>query len=207
MADTTQAPKGEVVRMADGRQVTFSNPKKEGQKGQQYRKEFLIGNTPWEDMTAEQRAGAHIKDAAVRLDFRNGVTRKYPLNPALALQYAGHGGLQKYGDELIGETDPAKAVAAADRLHERLMAGEWTKPRAAGEGKPSVLVQALAAYSGVSVADVAKQLAGWKATDKRSLWNDPDIRPFIDKVEKEQPPKKTRTDTSALKASLKGLAA
>src|ERR1700719_3818505 len=86
----------EKVRMEDGREVEFVGKSK-------IQKDSLIGTKSWDELSPEERATSPINQAAIRIDFRNGTTRTYKLNPGLALQYALHGALQKYGDELAGE--------------------------------------------------------------------------------------------------------
>jgi hypothetical protein len=200
----------ETVEMEDGRKVEFLLPKKEGQKGQQFKKDFVIGETPWDELSSEDKQKANISQAAIRFDFRNGTTRRYPLNPALALQYAGHGGLQKYGDELAGEdaVDLDDWALSTDRLHERLMAGEWTKARiGGGMGGTSVLLQALMEFTGRTAEEVRAHIKDWTPLQKQQLRQDPEIKPIVDKIEAEKAAKATHVDTSALKQSLRGLAA
>jgi hypothetical protein len=200
----------ESVKMEDGREVEFLNPKKEGQKGQQFKKDLLLNGKPWDDATAEEKANGHVNHLAVRFDFRNGTTRTYPANPSLALQGLGHGLLQKYGDELAGEDAPDLDdwAATTDRLHERLTAGEWTKARiGGGMGGTSVLLQALMEFTGRTADEVRDHIKDWTPQQKQALRNDPDIKPIVDKIEKEKASKAAHVDTSALKQSLKGLAA
>src|SRR5262252_1713742 len=64
----------EKVQMSDGRTVDFAGKAK-------FYKDVLIGGKPIDEASAEEIASAQISDIAIRLDFRNGATRTYPLNP------------------------------------------------------------------------------------------------------------------------------
>src|SRR6266404_6194155 len=203
----TAAPKKarevEKVKMEDGREVEFVGKSK-------IQKDFLIADKSWDELSSEEKATSPISQAAIRIDFRNGTTRQYPLNPALALQYAGHGALQKYGDELAGEDAPDLDdwAASTDRLHERLSAGEWTKARVGGGmAGTSVLIQALMEFTGRTSEEVRLHIKDWTPQQKQQLRMDPEIKPIVDKIEKEKAAKATNVDVGALKESLRGLAA
>ena len=194
----------EVVEMTDGRKVSFSGKSKVS-------KDFLVNGKPFDELTPEEQAKAHVGHSAVRFDFRNGTTRTYPLNTALALRFAGHGALQKYGDELAGEDAPDLDdwAATTDRLHERLSGGEWTKARVGGGmAGTSVLLQALMEFTGRTANEVREHIKDWTPQDKQAMRNDPDIKPIVERIEKEKAEKASKNvDTGALKASLKSLAA
>lgn len=198
----------ETVEMSDNRKVEFSGT---WDKGQKIQKEVLVDGKPWGDLTDEEKAKAHIGSAAIRIDFRNGTTRLYPLNPALALQYAVHGALQKYGDELAGEqaSDLDDWAATTDRLHERIMAGEWRRAReGGGMAGTSVLLQALMEFTGRTADEVRAHIKDWTPQQKIALRNDPELKPIVERIEAEKAAKVgAKIDTGALKASLRGLAA
>lgn len=220
MAETQEAGNGaqapaakpqrvvEKVKMDDGREVEFVG------KANFY-KDVLVDGKPIEDYSTEELANRSISDLSVRLDFRNGTTRTYPLNPALALRYAGHGAKQKYGDELAGGVGEKKDeepnlddwAEATDALHERIMAGDWTKARVGGGmAGTSILIQALMEFTGRTAQEVREHIKDWTPDQKRQLKADPEIKPIVDRIEAAKA-SKSKVDTSALKASLKGLAA
>jgi len=192
----------EKVSMEDGREVEFVGKAR-------FYKDVLVKGKPIEDLSSDEIASATLADISVRLDFRNGTSRTYPLNPALGLHYAGHGAKQKYGDELAGEDAPDLDdwAATTDRLHERLTGGEWTKARVGGGmAGTSVLLQALMQFTGRTAAEVKDHIKDWTPEQKRQLRNDPEIKPLVDAIEAAKA-SKSSVDTGALKASLRGLAA
>jgi hypothetical protein len=198
----------EKVTMTDGREVEFVG------KARFYKDVMArLPSGEWQvldDLTNEQLAGITINDLAIRMDFRNGATRTYPLNPALALRFTGHGGKQKYGDELAGEDAPDLDdwAETTDRLHERLMGGEWAKARVGGGmAGTSVLLQALMEFTGRTAQEVRDHIRDWSPQQKQQLRMDPEIKPLVDAIEAAKAAKATHVDTAALKASLKGLAA
>lgn len=204
----TPAPAGkkarqvEKVKMEDGREVEFVG------KANFY-KDVLVKGKPIEECTPEELASATPSDVAIRMDFRNGTTRTYPVNPALTLYYVGHGGKQKYGDELSGEDAPDLDdwAATTDRLHERLMGGDWTKTRVGGGlAGMTILVQALMEFTGRSAQEVREHIKDWTKDQRDQLKLDPEIKPIVDRIEKEKAAKAAHVDTGALKASLRALA-
>lgn len=191
----------EKVEMTDGRVVEFVG------KANFY-KDVLVKGKPIEECSLAELAAATVADMAIRMDFRNGTTRTYPLNPALALWYTGHGGKQKYGDELSGEDAPDLDdwAATTDRLHERLMAGDWTKTRVGGGlAGMTILVQALMEFTGRSAQEVREHIKDWTKDQRDQLKLDPEIKPIVDRIEKEKAAKAAHVDTGALKASLRAL--
>lgn len=211
-AQTAAKPpkQSEIVEMSDGRKVTFSGT---WEKGQKIQKDVirLHDKKSWSDLTDEEKKVLHVGQVGIRIDFRNGTTRTYPLNPELALQYAVHGGLQKYGDELAGEdaADLDDWAITTDRLHERLMAGDWRRAReGGGMAGTSVLLQALMEFTGRTAEEVRAHIKDWTPQQKIALRNDPDIKPFVEKIEAEKAAKiGAKVDTGALKAGLRSLAA
>jgi|SRR5580765_1444680 len=193
----------EKVKMEDGREVEFVGKAK-------FYKDVIVAGRTIDELSPEELAAANTSDVSIRLDFRNGTTRNYPLNPALGIQYAGHGGKQKYGDELAGEDAPDLDdwAAKTDRLHERLTNGEWTRERAGGSmAGTSVLLQALMEFTGRSAQEVRDHIKDWTPQDKQQLRMDPEIKPIVERIEQEKAAKATKVDTGALKASLRSLAA
>jgi hypothetical protein len=211
----------EKVQMSDGREVSFPGTKTK------LLKDVLVATVddkgeaalvPIDSLTPAQAESAELSDLRLRMDFRGGQTRVYPINPALALRFAAHGMLQKYGDHLAGgvknddgsqSEDLEDWAMAVDGLHEQLQKGEWSKTREGGGGGVSVLVHALVAFTADAAQkgggealtiDQAKEMAkSWDAKTRAALASDPDIRPFVEKIRAERAPK---VDTSALKANL-----
>jgi hypothetical protein len=144
------------VKMTDGRVVSFSGNRK-------VLKETILD----EGKIKVVNGRLEIADGAVaiRMDFRNGETRKYPLRLDLIPRFAGHGAEQKYGDELATPADkpmtPADMLLAVDDLHDQLFVkGEWRVVSEGGGGfaGASIVVQAIVEASGKSLADVKAYL-------------------------------------------------
>ena len=80
----------------------------------------------------------HAGAISVRMDFRNGETRTIPLPLSLLAKFAGHGGEQKFGDELAAPADKPLSeedmVVAIDDLNSVIQSGKWGVGRAAGGG-------------------------------------------------------------------------
>jgi hypothetical protein len=205
-----------MIKMNDNREVEFVGK-------QLMLKEALVhvwkedGTDAWapiDSLSLEELSRVHIKDVAIRLDFRNGATRTYPLNPALGLRYAGHGGLQKYGDQLAGgvknedgtvSSDLDDWAYATDELHEQLMKGEWSKTRVGGGGGISILIQALMRFTQRTLEEVKEHIKDWTPAQKQQLAVDPEIKPIIDAIQLEKAAKASHVDVSALKSGLRGL--
>lgn len=203
----------ETVDMTDGRKVEFVG------KGKMLKEAIVLQpdgtSRPIDELSLEELAAVHIKDVAIRLDFRNGATRTYPLNPAIGLRYAGHGALQKYGDQLAGgvknedgseSNDLDDWAYEVDQLHAQLTKGEWSKARVGGGGGGiSILIQALMRFTGRTAEEVKAHIADWTPAQKQQLRLDPEIKPIVDEIEKEKAAKASHVDTGALKAGLRGL--
>ena len=162
MAEATQEgskkAKAEVVlvKMEDGREVGFAGKRK-------LVKETLIDDNKIivDGATVTLEEGA----VAIRMNFRNGRVRTYPLRAKLIPKFAGHGGEQKYGDELAAPADKPLSeddmVLATDELHSQLYEqGEWRVVSEGGGGfaGASVVVQAIVEASGKAIEDVKKFL-------------------------------------------------
>jgi hypothetical protein len=170
----------ETVTLADGRTVDFVGKRK-------MLKETLIDGD----------------SVAIRIDFRNGETRTFPLSPDLLLRFAGHGAEQKYGDETAGETDVDDMVLAVDALHERLSKGEWsTKREGGGMTGTSVLMRALIEFSGRTPEQVKEFLAGKSQAEKLALRNSAKIKPIVERLEAAKAAKGANVDTDSLLAAL-----
>jgi len=151
--ETKSRKKTEVqnVTMTDGRTVGFAGKRK-------VNKETLLDETKivLDGNTVTLEEGAVV----VRMDFRNGETRTLPLPLILLPRFAGHGGEQKYGDELASPADKPLSeedmVLAIDDLHSRIMQGEWSMQREGGGGfaGASVVVRAIVEASGKTIEDV-----------------------------------------------------
>lgn len=204
----------EKVTMTDGRVTEWVA----GSKQKMLKEAIVIledGSTvPVDEATDEQVAGGKL---AVRLDFRNGATRTYPLNEKLTHRFAAHGGLQKYGDHLAGgvkndDGSPSEDLddwaAATDALHDRIMSGDWSKGREGGVGGISILIKALMEYTGRSAEEVRNHIKDWTPKDRRAMRVDPEIKPIIERLEAEKDAAAAKTvDTDALKSKLLGLGA
>lgn len=137
------------VKMTDGREVQFAGKRK-------VNKETLIDESKIEISgdVVQFTAGA----VSVRMDFRNGDTRTMPLPVALLAKFAGHGGEQKFGDELASPADKPLSeedmVVAIDDLNSEIQKGSWGRGRAEGGGGVAgagIVVRAIAEVTGKSV--------------------------------------------------------
>src|SRR5258707_602566 len=90
-AAPVKAKEVQIVKMTDGRSVEFAGKRR-------LLKETLLDESK---ITADSNGVMIGKGAvAIRLDFRNGETRTFPLSLKMLAKYAGHGGGQKVGEEL-----------------------------------------------------------------------------------------------------------
>ncbi len=152
------------VTMTDGRVVNFAGKRKVS-------KETLIDDSKIviDGDVMQLQAGA----VSVRMDFRNGETRTMALPLALLARFAGHGGEQKFGDELATPSDKPLSeedmVIAIDDLFSDISAGKWGKGRAAGGGGvsgASIVVKAIMEASGKDLATVKAFLQAKLDADK-----------------------------------------
>jgi len=175
----------ESVKMDDGRVVEFPGKRK-------LQKETLVEG-----------------DAVfVRLDWRNGETRKWQIPTALILRAAGHGGEQKLGDAIAGLKDTEgrdaslqDCIDTVDELIERLNGGDWNAKReGTGMAGTSVLAQALVQFSGgAKTMDEVKAFLKTKSqAEKVALRNSPKIKPIVEAIEAEKASKAPSVDTDAL---------
>ena len=179
-AETTIAPAAKrpateytKVVMEDGREVIFAGKRK-------VNKETLIDESKIAlDLgsgIAQFTAGA----ISIRMDFRNGKTRTFPLPLALLAQFAGHGGEQKYGDELASPADKPLSeddmVIAVEDLDTEIQKGNWGRARASGGGVSgaSIVVQALMEATGKDQAAIKayldKKIASTEGLTRQALY-------------------------------------
>lgn len=178
----------ESVKMDDGRVVDFAGKRKMLKEG---------GITPEGKLV-------------LRIDFRNGETRLYPLHPELINKFALHGAEQKYGDETAGLEDVDDMVLACDELHDRLYPAaegakpEWsTKREGSGLGGTSVLAQALAKVKNVPIERVREWLKTKTPAEKVALrTKNPEVKAAVEAIEAEKASKGSPVDTGALLAEL-----
>jgi len=86
----------------------------------------------------------------IRMDFLNGETRLIDLPLSLLADFAGHGGEQKFGDNLTPKNgvalSPEDMVANTDDLAALVGKGEWSRVKEGGGGGvsgASVVIQAI----------------------------------------------------------------
>lgn len=202
------------VAMSDGREVEFVGKQKLLKEGIVILNDGAV--VPVDEASDEQVAAGTL---AVRMDFKNGATRTYPLNTRLLHRFAVHGGLQKYGDQLAGgvknedgseSQDLDDWALETDALHDQLNkdGGVWAKARVGGGGGgTSVLLQALMEYTGQSLEAVKEHIKDWTPADKITMRNTEEIKPIIERIEKEKAAKAGHVDVGAKLAGLKALAA
>lgn len=194
------------VELTDGRKVSFAGKRK-------LLKETLIDDSK---IAYDSDAGMmQIETGAisVRMDFRNGQTRTLALPLSLVARFAGHGGEQKFGDELaspaanpLSEDD---MVLAVDALYEIISKGEWGKGRAAGGGGvsgASIVVQAICEATGKDLATVKaylqKKLDADSDLSRRALYDSFRVAGtktgvIIAKIEAEKLAKNAKVDADA----------
>lgn len=190
-AKTKSKPEVEVVKMEDGREVSFVGKRK-------MLKETLIDGS----------------NVTVKLDFRNGKSIGWTIPDFHLLRAAGHGGEQKLGDETAGEEDVDDMYEAVSELVARLNSGPdgWTTKREGGGfGGASVLMKALCEVTGKDLATVraflkAKVDAGTTYQKLNDAFSeDPDVGPVIKRLKKEKAGE-AGIDTGSLKDGLKAFA-
>lgn len=193
-------PEVEVVTMDDGRTVEFSGTKT------RVLKDYVLREDGSLDF--------------IRLDFRNGVSKKITIPDSLLGRFAGHGAIQKYGDELAGMKNPDGSpadiddlVLAIEELDEVIQRGEWSiRKEGDGLGGTSVLIRAMVIYSGKTIDQVkaylkdkdAKFKAVLRANDKRPNKDGLTMAAIVKQLESEKLAKGTQIDAEA---ALEGLEA
>ncbi len=152
-SQATEKKKTEVeqVVMSDGRTVGFPGKRK-------LQKEVILDQSK---IVADADT-VTLQDGAIsiRLDLRHGATRLFAIPAKMVADFAGHGGLQKFGDELATTSDKPlsdeDAEMALDDLYGRIQKGEWTAERAAGSGfsGASDVVRAIMEHTGKGQEEV-----------------------------------------------------
>ena len=187
----------EIVTMEDGRKVEFAGKRK-------LVKEYFLND----DGTLNY----------CQFDFRNGVSLKIVPPESLLGQFAGHGVLQKYGDELAGikgidggEPDIDDMVLTLQTLDETIQQGKWsTRKEGDGLGGTSILIKALVEYGGKTVDQVkaflkdkdAKFKAAIRSEDKRPNKSGLTVAAIVKRLESEKLAKGTKVNTDEALAAL-----
>jgi len=163
------------VKMTDGREVKFAGKRK-------VNKETIVDTSK-----VEVDEGGGILQLGkgaicVRMDFRNGDTRLIELPLKLIPTFAGHGGEQKFGDELATPADKPLSeedmVLAIDDLNAVIQAGDWGRGRASGGGGvsgASIVVKAIMEATGKDIevvkAFLQRKLDADKELSRRALYD------------------------------------
>lgn len=210
-AATTKRPATEYtkVKMEDGREVSFAGKRKVDKTTVIDESKIVI-----EGDVMQIQAGA----IAVRMDFVNGATRTFPLPLSLLARFAGHGGEQKYGDELASTADkplsPEDMVLAVEDLDSVIQKGEWGRGRAQGGGGvsgASLVVQAIMEATGKDLATIKafldKKIASTEGLTRQALYASfraPGTKTaaIIARLEAEKAAKNSKVDADAALAEL-----
>ena len=150
-----------------------------------------------------------------RFDFRNGETRSLAItkDSPLLFQFAGHGALQKVGDESAGEPEVDDMVIATDAMLGRLSAGEWGRERKTGDGfaGASIVIRAVMEVTGKDQTAVKafldKKLETTPGLTRAALYasfKNPTSKTaaIIQRLENEKLTKNSKVDTDELLAEL-----
>lgn len=192
-ATTAAKPKkseSEVVDMSDGRKVEFVGKRR---------------------MLKESIYATDSGLPSIRLDFRNGETRSFPVPQELLFQFAAHGAEQKLGDETAGESDLDDMILAVDQLIDRLskrnaetgaFEGKWSTEREGGMSGTSILMKALMEYSKKTKDEIMAFLKDKTPADKAALRTSTKLKSIVDRLEAEKLSKIAKVDTDALLAGL-----
>lgn len=205
-----------MIKMEDGREVGFAGKRK-------VNKETLIDEALVQ--VSEDGSTLTVMPGAVkvRMDFRSGKTRTFALPLKLLPKFAGHGGEQKYGDELAAPSDKPLSdddmVMAVEELDTRVQQGEWSMAREGGFAGASVVVLAIAEASrkdpndpasGKSIEEVKaflqKKLDDAKAKNEKlsrkelyDSFRNPNskVGKIVERLEKERLAKESKVDADA----------
>lgn len=211
--ESTKKAKAEVtlVKMSDGREVGFAGKRR-------VNKETLIDESKIiiDGDTVTLADGA----VAVRMDFRNGQSRTLKVPNKLLAKFAGHGGEQKYGDELATPADKPMTeedmVLAVEDLDSRIQAGEWSAAREGGGfAGASVVVLAIMEASGKTQEQVKeflqKKLDTAKAAEQKlsrkelyDSFRNPNskVGQIVERMEKERLAKESKVNADDALAEL-----
>jgi len=214
-AATPKKAKAEVtsVQMEDGRTVGFAGKRK-------VLKETLIDESKLVLDGDNLIIGAGA--VQIRMDFRNGKTRTFAPPLSLFARFAGHGGEQKYGDELAAPADKPLSeddmVLAVEDLDAQIQRGEWSATREGGGGGvsgASIVVRAIMEASGKDEAYVKaflqKKLDDAKARGEKlsrkelyDSFRNPNskVGQIVERLEKERLAKEVKVDADAELAAM-----
>jgi hypothetical protein len=193
------------VKMEDGREVEFAGERKVLKEGIVVLNDGAV--VDFDTASEDQRSHGQ---PAIRFDFVNGATRTYPLRRDMLLNYAIHGGKQKYGDELAGHksADPDDWAITLDELHDQLHGkGDWYSERTPGMAGTSILIKALMEFNEQkktpkTVDQIKAFLKDKKSAEKEALKHTDRLRPIVQRLEEERRAKAGRVDTDALLSEL-----
>ena len=170
----------EVVKMSDGREVSFAGKRK------------AIKSSDFVDGVVQ-----------VRIDFRNGTSKLYTIPATMVSRAACHGGEQKYGDSYAGIEDIEDMIEACDKVQENMTAGDWSaRVEGSGIAGTSVLARALVELTGKTPEAVKEFLKTKTQADKMALRQSSKLKPIIERLEAEKVAKASKVDTGALFAEL-----
>lgn len=184
------------VKMTDGREVEFVGKRK------------MLKDTIVDESKISLDGTSVILSAgalAIRMDFRNGETRTFPIPVALIAKAAGHGWEQKYGDETAGTEDPEDMILEVDALDERLQKGEWRTVREPGSSMAgtSVLFKAMVeVYPNKTPEQLKTYLALRSQAEKTALRNSSKLKDVVARLDAEKAAKTAKVDTEALLGEL-----
>ena len=170
----------EVVKMSDGREVSFAGKRK------------AIKSSDYVDGKVQ-----------VRIDFRNGVSKLYTIPEQHTAKAACHGGEQKFGDSYAGVDDIGDMIACTDKVSDNLEAGDWSaRVEGSGIAGSSVLARALAELTGKPLEEIKVWLKPKSQADKMALRASSKLKPIIERLEAEKVAKASKVDTSSLLAEI-----
>ena len=203
MAEAKTKAEVTMVKMEDGREVGFAGKRR-------LIKEVLI-----DDAGIEYGDGVvQISEGAIkgRYDFRDGSTRTFSIPLKLLAQFAGHGQLQKYGDELASPADKplseADMVQGLEDLDSQIQQGLWRAEREGGGGAvsgASIVVKALMEVTKLDAAAIKaflqKKMDQTPELTRPALYAafraDPKVKEVIRRLEDEKEAKNSKIDASA----------
>lgn len=181
----------EVITMNDGRKVSFVGKR-------QLNKDYIVEND----------GAGHPHSVTATFDFRNGESRRLTVtkHSPLLFTYAGHGLVQKAGDETAGEKDVDDMVVNVDAVLARLESGEWYKATRTGDSfaGASLVIRAIMELKGLDQATVKsfldkklEQTPGLSRADLYKSFRNPTSKtaPIIQRLEQEKLLKNTKVDT------------
>jgi hypothetical protein len=198
------------VTMEDDREVEFAGTRSVLKEGVVILNDGAV--VAFDTATDEQKKKGQL---GVRMDFRDGGTRTYPIRRDMEQFHTLHGAKQKYGDELAGHKsdDPEDWRVTLDELHEQLYEkGDWYAERQPGQAGISVLIKALMEFNEKKgTPKTADQIRGFlkdkKPAEKEALKHTDRLRPIVQRLEEERRQKLAHVDTGKLLEELDAVAA